>query len=45
MSGWEYIVLFVVFLALSLSVRALLFRRAGGKAPAGNGENSGRKNG
>jgi len=45
MSGWGYLVLLVVFLVLSLGMRALLFRKAGGKARSGNGKYNGRENG
>jgi hypothetical protein len=40
MSGWGYLVLLIVFLALSLGMRFLLFRRG-----EGHNKNNGRKNG
>lgn len=40
MSGWGYLVLLVVFLALSMAMRALLLRRG-----SGHTKNNGRKNG
>jgi hypothetical protein len=45
MSGWGYLVLLVVFIALSLGMRFLLLRRGSGKAAGGCNKCNRRQNG